>query len=228
MMNEQMKQTKLFFDLEFTGLHKNTTIISLGIVADSGQTFYAEFTDYDKSQVNEWIQTNVIDKLTLLIPNLEFEDYCGIDSRHDDNPTGTDLYKSYSCICQGTHEVIKPKLLQWLAQFESITMIGDVLAYDWVLFQSIFGTAFDMPSHINYIPVDISTLMLVYGIPVDVNREEYLISINPRLIPEGQKHTALYDAKVTQALYKEFVLADRDVDLNSAIVLSVDQAIERE
>ena len=52
--------TKLFFDTEFTGLHQNTTLISLGIVAESGQTFYAEFTDYDDFNCDEWIKKNVI------------------------------------------------------------------------------------------------------------------------------------------------------------------------
>ena len=38
---------KLYFDTEFTGLHKNTTLISVGLIAEDGQEFYAEFTDYD-------------------------------------------------------------------------------------------------------------------------------------------------------------------------------------
>ena len=56
---------KLFFDMEFTGLHKETTPISLGIVSEDGKTFYAEFTDYDESQCNDWIKENVIYNLYL-------------------------------------------------------------------------------------------------------------------------------------------------------------------
>ena len=55
----------LYFDTEFTGLHKNTTLISIGIISEDGKTFYAELNDYDKSQVDEWIQSNVIDNLYL-------------------------------------------------------------------------------------------------------------------------------------------------------------------
>jgi hypothetical protein len=41
-----MKNTKLFF-LD-TGLPvQNTTLISIGLIADTGDTFYAELTDYD-------------------------------------------------------------------------------------------------------------------------------------------------------------------------------------
>jgi len=54
---------KLFFDTEFTGLHQNTTLISIGIVAEDGREFYAELTDYDKSQIDDWIERNVISNL---------------------------------------------------------------------------------------------------------------------------------------------------------------------
>ena len=57
--------TKIFFDTEFTGLHQNTTLISIGLVSECGKTFYAEFTDYDQKQVDEWIKNNVIANLTL-------------------------------------------------------------------------------------------------------------------------------------------------------------------
>ena len=35
---------KVWFDTEFTGLHKNTTLISIGLVNEYNETFYAEFT----------------------------------------------------------------------------------------------------------------------------------------------------------------------------------------
>ena len=55
---------KLFFDTEFTGLHKNTTLVSIGIIAENGMTFYAEFTDYDKEKIDEWLEKNVIQNQT--------------------------------------------------------------------------------------------------------------------------------------------------------------------
>lgn len=39
---------KVFWDFEFTGLHQHTTPISLGCITEDGQTFYAEFVDFDK------------------------------------------------------------------------------------------------------------------------------------------------------------------------------------
>jgi len=56
-------KTKIFFDTEMTGLHRGTTLVSIGMVSEDDKTFYAEFTDYDKSQVDPWIQENVINNL---------------------------------------------------------------------------------------------------------------------------------------------------------------------
>src|SRR5690349_18932498 len=54
----------IYFDLEFTGLHQKTTLVSLGCISDDSRRFYAEATDYDRSQVSPWIQENVIGNLT--------------------------------------------------------------------------------------------------------------------------------------------------------------------
>lgn len=71
----------LFFDFEFTGLHAGTTPISLGIVAENFGFFYAEFTDYDETQIErekdggEFIKTNVLDNLVLEKQNLKENDF---------------------------------------------------------------------------------------------------------------------------------------------------------
>ena len=63
---EQIVRTKIALDTEFTGLHKSTTLISLALVSECGKTFYAEFIDYDKTQVDEWLQLNVLDNTLYL------------------------------------------------------------------------------------------------------------------------------------------------------------------
>lgn len=43
---------KVYFDAEFTGLHRDTTLISIGLISESGHHFYAEFNDYNKDQID--------------------------------------------------------------------------------------------------------------------------------------------------------------------------------
>ena len=50
----------IYTDLEFTGLHKDTTVISVGCISEDGRTFYGECSDYDKTQVDQWLIDNVI------------------------------------------------------------------------------------------------------------------------------------------------------------------------
>lgn len=182
---ERKNHMKIFFDTEFTGLHKNTTLISIGLVAETGESFYAEFTDYDKSQANDWIKENVISKTHYLKEN---------------GNLSSESRKLDFMFFKGTKEEIRQELYAWLAQFDSeIEMWSDCLAYDWVLFCDIFGTAFDLPSGIYYIPFDICTLFKLKGIDPDINREKFANMIS------NSKHNALYDAKVIKACYERLI-----------------------
>lgn len=172
---------KVFFDTEFTGLHQNTTLISIGLIAEDGKTFYAEFTDYDRNQVDSWIGTNVIDNLVI----------------HKDR----DIYyliTDEEAIVKGHAPYIRTHLEEWLGQFDLVEMWSDCLSYDWVLFNQLFGHAFNIPKNIYYIPFDICTLMKIKGVDPDISREEFAGM-------EGSKHNALHDAKVIKACYERLM-----------------------
>ena len=177
-----MKLTKIFLDTEFTGLHQNTTLISIGLISECGKTFYAELTDYDKTQIDGWLQENVIDNLSnqMMLNN----SYEGIEN--------------VRCKCDA--KILKLYLSQWFEQFESVEIWSDCLSYDWVLFNQLFGHAFNVPKNVYYIPFDICTLFKIKGIDPDVNREEF-----SGLIDGSQKHNALWDAKVIKACYDKLI-----------------------
>lgn len=171
--------TKVFFDTEFTGLHQNTTLISIGLIAETGQTFYAELTDYDKSQVDDWLQENVISKLYLS----EF-----------DNSSSAEKWT-----LKADREVVKNGLEKWFSKFEKVEVWSDCLSYDWVLFCQLFGHAFNIPKNVYYIPFDICTLFKVKGFDPDISREDFTKELfKDRKI---NKHNALYDAQVIRACY---------------------------
>ena len=177
-----MKTTKVFFDTEFTGLHQGTTLISIGLISDCGKTFYAELTDYDKNQINDWLQSNVINNLTLT-------------SRENMQHT-----KGVAVTVKCDSDNLKGFLSDWLSQFEQVEIWSDCLSYDWVLFNQIFGHAFNIPSNVYYIPFDICTLFKLKGIDPDISREEFVCSASNSL-----KHNALWDARIIKMCYDKLM-----------------------
>lgn len=176
-------RTKIFFDTEFTGLRQNTTLISIGLTSQDGHTFYAEITDYNPEQVDDWIRDNVINKLL-----------------YNDKKAGTinDDIKQYRI--KTTLAGLRAPMCRWFAQFESVEIWADVLAYDWVLFCNIFGGAFSIPKNIYYIPFDLATLLKAQGIDPDNNRTEMLSTIGADTSGSNH-HNALWDAIVCREIH---------------------------
>lgn len=171
---------KVFFDTEFTGLHQKTTLISIGLEAEDGRVFYAELDDYDHSQVDSWVREKVVEKLILTGK----PDFCG-------------LGRDYVTV-RGDRQFVSGALTMWLYSLDdNIEMWSDCLAYDWVLFCNLFGNALSVPSFIQYIPFDLSTLLRVKGIDPDIDREEFAGLKETT----KQKHNALWDAKVIHQCY---------------------------
>lgn len=163
-----MKTTKAFFDTEFTGLQQDTDLISIGIIMEDGAKIYLELNDYRPEKIDIWLQENVIAKLT------------------------TPVEKRVS------RAEAAEILSVFFSEYEHVQMWSDCLAYDWVLFNNLFGHAFNLPKNISYIPMDICTLMEIKGVDPDISREEFSGA-------EGAKHNAMYDALVIKACYEKLI-----------------------
>lgn len=194
---------KVFMDLEFTGLHQGSTIISLGAIADSEKvpelihddrvegdgTFYAELNDYDKNQVDPWIKKNVINNL------------------YSHTPVPSLYYRNID------RKTLRDNLEKWLNQLYSIDgtpieMWLDCYAYDWVLFCELWGGALNVPNCVHYIPRDLSTYLEVMGEDPDVNREQFA-NVPKNSCSQSVKHNALWDAEVIRYCYLELQRRDR-------------------
>lgn len=168
---------RIAFDSEFTGLNQRTTLISLGLISGDGRSFYAEFTDYDKAQVDDWQRENIF-------PHLWY------DHLYEVTPKVDSVYPVHYYM-KGTRVQVGARLAEWLAQWETVEMWGDCLAYDWVLFCQLFGGGAEcLPRNVYYIPFDLCTLLKLRGYDPDMRREE----LSGPVI--GQRHHALYDAAV--------------------------------
>jgi hypothetical protein len=158
---------KIFFDTEFTGLQQDTKLLSIGMIAEDGRTFYAEYDHPDNFKLDDWIKENVIAHFT-----------------------GENTFSS--------NQELKEKIEKFIEPYENIEIWSDCLAYDWVLFNNIWGHAFNIPKKIYYIPFDICTLMTIKMVDPDIDREEFSGMT-------GTKHHALHDAKVIKACYEKLM-----------------------
>ena len=186
-MYEIQDGLNLFFDCEFTGLHQTTTLMSMAFETDTGETFYAEFIDYNGSQVDDWIRENVV-------RNMEFDEpfqTCGFPDKVE---------------VKNNRLHIKANLEHWFRMLlkkhdkSKVVIISDCLAYDWVLFCELWGGALKIPEIVYYIPVDISTLFLTNGIDPDIHRESYA-GFNSGEIE--RKHSARWDAYIIRKCYEK-------------------------
>ena len=183
----------IFFDTEFTGLHKDTTLISIGMVAENGATFYAEFNDYDKSQCDDWIVENVLSNC------YNYEDR-NIETKIREWESGVADKQIY-----GPKKAISEMLRDWLQQFDEVTFVSDVCHYDFVLLIDLFGSAFDLPKNVcpacHDINQDIAfALCISEKEAFDYSREEFAARFNGDII-DCKKHNSLYDAMVIRQIY---------------------------
>lgn len=203
---------RVYFDAEFTGLYRNAKLISIGFVSEHNIGFYAEFNDYEQSKVDLWIEKNVIE-------NLKYNDH----HTHLRCHVPVDCFTSKRKIVEhiemkNDSSEIRYKLMGWLSDqlqltdSKQIRIMTDCYAYDWMLLVDLLTegrSALDMPDWINYIPIDLSTMLYANGVDPDVNREEFIrplqpgLAGNPNHMGSEAKHNSLWDAMVIKEAFHQ-------------------------
>ena len=180
---ETLKYKSLFLDTEFTGLYQRTSLISLAILADTGEYFYAEFNDYDRAAITPWLQENVLDNL-LLASGMPLP------------PGGT--------VLQGHRAGIAAGVRGWLEQLlrkygpDKFRFWADVPHYDWVLFCELFGGSLTLPDSIDFMAMDLATWL--YSKDIDPHTLRAGLAGTPDF-GELKQHNALYDALISKEIY---------------------------
>lgn len=200
---------RIYYDAEFTGLHRNSSLLSIGMVSESGSHFYAEFTDYDKDQVDDWLQKHVIE-------NLMFNNKSYYISAINKYVSSIDNGIHYDVDIKSDSNDIKSYLLNWLKNEAAVKgdegkvqFYTDCYAYDWVLLNDLIcdnGKALNLPDYLYYIPVDLSTALQIHGEDPDITRETFLgdkiVNLLKSIFPiknnseNDIKHNSLWDAYV--------------------------------
>lgn len=185
--------TRYFLDTEFIEDGKTIDLISIGIVSEKGDEYYAQSTEFNYRKASPWVNKNVF-------PNLRLCPYCSgyeISKMLRQHRKGqcVDQINSMRHRCPWrTRKQIQLDLLIFFApSISPIEIWGYYAAYDHVAFCQLFGRMIDLPSNFPKHTMDIKQLCRSLG--------------NPRL-PEQSKHgehNALIDARWNKEAFQFLV-----------------------
>lgn len=231
---------KVFLDTEFiAGFHKPLfgkrrhfiDLISIGLVDDTGRTYYAISKDFDPADADEWVKANVLAPLVT--------DW--VKSHHGDSRNeaiwavnSSDVVKNVRTvqriigktnkqIADDVRWFVYGQALEqgegldgmdadvkyWLSQ-NSIEFYAYYADYDWVLFCSLFGRMIDLPEGFPMYCRDLKQQLDERGI-----NQEWKRAIAPD--PEGE-HNALVDAQWNKLLHDKIEKLSKDYSLIGSLV----------
>lgn len=171
-----------FIDTEFIEHATGIQLVSIGIVREDGQRFYAESCSFDERLADQWVKDNVISKLLFFnkekMPQKVYP-----------------VFETQSIEVFGTENFIKQHLLRWLSfeRDESPEFYAYYASYDWVVFARIFGRLIEKPEHFPMWVIDLKQMMWERGLTKEWKQE-----VCPD--PLGE-HNALVDAEWNKKLY---------------------------
>jgi hypothetical protein len=197
----QRKMKKVFMDANLTGFHRDTTIISIALTADTNETFYAELNDYDKAQIDKWTKENVIHNLLYAPPPKGQDEYWAwnkdnkVRMRGNKREVNRYLGDWFQALLGGPLSWVdyekgeKPKEIKE----RSIEIWGYCFCYDWVLFNDLWGSSgMTAPKCLHYIPYDLAMFKS------NIQNKGYL-----DLYEKGKKQNAFSATKAIQVCYKK-------------------------
>jgi len=168
----------IFIDTEFTGEHQYATLVSIGIVTLSGESLYLTLNDYDKSQVTDWLEENVL--------------------------SGIDPDKS---VDSASAAVEVGAFLDKYSGDDRLYVVSAGLNLDIVLFFELFnhlkkvhGAQFhalhDLPGYLqHHCTIDLNTLFRVAGVSPSTSRALFAN------VADENRHNALSDAAVVRECF---------------------------
>lgn len=125
---------KYFIDTEFNQEGPDVELITLGIVREDEQKFYAFNTDINLTLLDDWLQKNVVANLRL------------DEAFH------------------GTPKDIKEKLFEWLQEDKTPWEFWGYYAdYDWFLLTRLWGSFLKLPDKLPYLCYDVRQYMKHVG-----------------------------------------------------------------
>src|SRR5690606_35450331 len=136
----------IFRDTEFTSLDSSGELISIALIEENDKELYIELDDFNIDKANDWVKNNVLSKL-------EYRDF-------DTFKEHSEISVKYKCNKADAVNIIR----DWLQKYDEVQFCADVPHYDWVFFCDLFGGSLNLPANIDFIALDLATLLYVKGI----------------------------------------------------------------
>jgi hypothetical protein len=129
--------TRFFYDTEFLEDGKTIELISIGIVQDTGRTYYAVNSDMpvDRIRKNDWMMQNVVPSLPLVRPPRKFDGRWSFTLDLKD-------------VALKPRWVIRNEVREFLAvgdEGDVNELWADFAAYDHVVLAQLFGPMIKLP-----------------------------------------------------------------------------------
>lgn len=160
---------QILFDTEFTGLQKDTDLISIGCITKEGNVFYGQVTDYDITKASEEtqeflkkeVEENLFSSMHELI-NSKLGEILIDDVNHNN-----------ICVVIDTYKNVSKRFQDWLTwiwhknskEYDYVAFISDVDHYDTILLiDSLTGgkDAFALPHYVCPAVEDLNYLIQMY------------------------------------------------------------------
>lgn len=197
---------KYFLDCEFIEDGKTIDLISIGLVSEDGQEFYAVNRECDFRQASDWVVDNVLKPI-----GLERGGLCCINpSDPGTPPKALETLKLAKTKQEIVHEMLIFLYSECLPHFYLSTdeliaeyippkkrpeFWGEWCSYDWVAFCQLFGTMMDLPKGLPMRCNDIIQYAEMFGLTS---------SDLPESLETEGNHNALLGAKTVKMRY-EFI-----------------------
>ena len=175
----------VFVDAEFTGEHVYATLVSIALVSVEGNSLYLTLNDYDRGQVTDWLQENVI----AYIPQ---EETISSEEAHAQIAA---WLRDYS---EGD-----PVHLVSMGKANDLLLLFELWRFE-KPDQKYFHALHDLPEYFNHGGhFDMATLFTTCGLWEGVDRVAFAGPEGERI--EGVRHHALYDARILRLCFLRLV-----------------------
>lgn len=168
----------VFIDAEYTGEHAYTTLVSIGLVTLGGEELYITLSDFDRDQVTDWLEDNVLSMI--------------------DKESTVDSAAAFLRLDQW---------LRGVADGGRICLVSAGLGSDLLLLFELFRHSCPdlkyfhalhcLPEYLNHVEhFDLNTLFFVAGEDPACDRDAFVAKRIP-----GVRHDALHDAHLARSCF---------------------------